>query len=152
MTTAAPVGVNNAPKLVYKSTFIDDNCSSNCTGSGEVMVWDNGECQIIVNIKEKGEEQFSVFMTYGVPGNYKFIRLGAITTDSKGNANENFNLSEFMPLNVEGIAEFMNPYQPINPGFFIGTATSTGFSIPEPAPKITAQTIIRIQRVEVNAV
>ena len=92
MTTAASVGVNNTLKLVYKSTFIDDFCSSNCTGSGEVMVWDNGECQVKVNIKKKREEKYSVFMTYGVPGNYKFIRLGAITTDSNGSANEWFHL------------------------------------------------------------
>ena len=148
MITTAPVPADNSPKLVYKATLIDDLYSSNFTGSGEVMVWENGECQIKVNIAKKSEEQFTVFMSYGVPGNYKFVLLGTIVTDSNGNANEYFNLSEFVPLNVDGISEFMDPYQPINPGFFIGTATNTGFSIPEPAPKIITQSTSGIRKVE----
>jgi len=52
-------------------------------------------------------------------------------------------------INVwDGISEFMDPYQPINPGFFIGTVTNTGFSIPEPAPKINTRSTIGIRRVE----
>lgn len=131
VVTTIPAAADNSPKLVYKVALVDHEMNPDITGSGEVKIWENGECQIKLEIEEEIAGTYPVLMDYGPPTEGKWVLLGTITTDSHGKANEYYNLSLFTPLDVSDMHPGpKDPYKPQNPGFLIGGVAVTGFSIP----------------------